>query len=94
MTFAQEFAAVRGRLSRKVDYLHSSVTQGVALQFIRECGFWIEQYKIKGTSLGETEVVNELDNIVSRAFYIEFPNKSRIVSFSSSQTRCAASEAR
>lgn len=84
MTFAQEFAAVRGRLSKKVDYLHSSVTQGVALQFIRECGFWIDQYKIRGTKLGETEVVNELDNIVSRAFYIEFPNKSRIVSFSSS----------
>lgn len=83
-TFAQEFWAVRGRLATKTDYLHSSVTQGVALNFVRECGFWIEQYKIRGTSIGETDYVDELNNINARALYIEFPNKSRIVSFSSS----------
>lgn len=83
-TFAQEFAVVRDRLRVGTDYLHSSVTQGVALQFIRECGFWIDQYKIKGTSIGETEYVSELDKTLQRALYIEFPNRSRIVSFSSS----------
>ena len=84
VTFAQEFAAVRGRLNSKVDYLHSSVTQGVALNYIRECKFWLDQYKVKGISLGETEYVEELDNTLQRAQYIEFPNGSRIVSFSSS----------
>ncbi len=84
MTFAQEFSAVRDRLRGKGDYLHSSVTQGVALNFIRECDFWLQQYRVKGTSLGETDFVNELDNTTQRALYIEFPNKCRIVSFSSS----------
>lgn len=83
-TFAQEFKACRGRLLDRVDYLHSSVTQGVALQFIRECNFWLEQYKVKGISLGEMDFVGELDDIKPKAFYIEFPNGSRIISFSSS----------
>jgi len=85
MTFAQEFDVVRGRLTSTVDYLHTSVSQGVAMQFIRECQFWLDQYKVRGSQLGETEYVNELDgNTLCRAQYIEFPNKSRIYSFSSS----------
>ncbi len=83
-TFAQEFSVVRGRLATTTDYLHGSVTQGVAQQFIRECGFWLDQYKIKGTSIGEIDYVNELENIAARAQYIQFPNKSRIIAFSSS----------
>lgn len=84
LTFAQEFAVVRGRVMGNSDYLHSSVTQGVAMNFIRECNFWINEYKVKGTSLGETDFVNDLDQTSQKALYIEFPNKKRIVSFSSS----------
>lgn len=85
MTFAQEFKVVRGRMASKADYLHTSVSQGVAMQFIRECQFWIDQYKIHGSSIGESEYVDELDNnTLCRAQYIEFPNRSRIYSFSSS----------
>lgn len=84
LTFAQEFAAVRGRIMGNGDYLHSSVTQGVAMNFIRECEFWIKEYKVKGTSIGETDFVNDLDNTNQRALYIEFQNKKRIISFSSS----------
>lgn len=85
MTFAQEFDVVRGRQIEKTDYLHTSISQGVAMNFIRECRFWIDQYKIKGASIGETEYINELDNnTVCRAQHIEFPNGSRIYSFSSS----------
>lgn len=85
ITFAQEFASVRGRLATKDDYLHGSVTQGVAMNYIRECEFWVNQYKIKGTSMGEMDFIDELDNnTLKRALFIEFPNGSRIISFSSS----------
>ncbi len=85
LTYAQEFAAVRGRIIGNSDYLHSSVTQGVALQFIRECEWWINEYKVKGITRGETDFVNELENnTLQRALYIEFPSGKRIVAFSSS----------
>ncbi|MDD5698012.1 MAG: hypothetical protein PHH77_05300 [Victivallaceae bacterium] len=85
ITYAQEFKVVRERqIKGKGDYLHSSVTQGVALNFIRECQFWIDLYKIKASSIGETEYYDELTKTQERALYIEFTNKQRIVSFSSS----------
>lgn len=86
ITFAQEFKVVRDRqIAGKGDYLHSSVTQGVALNFIRECQFWIEQYKIKASDIGEMEYINELTDLKENALYIEFPGtKQRIISFSSS----------
>ena len=85
LTYAQEFKVTRRRIiPGNGDYLHSSVTQGVALNFIRECKVWLERFKCVAKSMGEMEYSNTLDGIKERAYYIEFDNGQRIISFSSS----------
>ena len=94
-TYAQEFASVRGRvIPKQGDYLHSSVTQDVARQFIEECNWWIELYQAGGAVLSRNSfdyVDEEIDpktrevvKVKKSAFDIRFDTGQRIVSFSSS----------
>ncbi|MFA5635042.1 MAG: hypothetical protein WC977_03965 [Anaerovoracaceae bacterium] len=55
-TYEKAFEAVRDRLiPGKGDYLHSSVTQQVALGFLEDCEFWLGAYQAAGAVLSRTE---------------------------------------
>jgi len=81
-TWVQEFVACRDRQDKNNgDYLHSSVTQDVALQFIEECKWWMEAFDIVAQSEGELNWGEKQDE---KAFFIRFDTGQRIISFSSS----------
>lgn len=55
-SYEKAFEAIRDRLiPNKGDYLHSSVTQQVALGFLEDCEFWLGTYQAAGAVLSRTE---------------------------------------
>lgn len=80
-TYAQELSAIRDRVRFGSDYLHSSVTQDVALLFVEECDkFWMPLFGIVAQSRGVMDWDKKND---VKAFYIQFQNGAKILSFSS-----------
>lgn len=81
-TWCQEFVAIRDRVRLGTDYLHSSVTENVALRFIEECDkFWLPIFGIAAQTRGEF-YWDDAQTI--KTFYIQFDNGAKILSFSSS----------
>lgn len=94
-TYAQEFVAVRDRLMPGAsDYLHSSVTLEVSKQFLRECEWWIDQYRAGAAVASRDEFsfegvewdpgARELVPVKKLALRITFDTGAAIIVFSSS----------